>query len=341
MKPCCVGPLREAHHAHLVMERRGLSPARGTVGQTLSTHAGQPGHPVSHSPVSAAHLAQARSCFSEGEWLPAGCTGSSDGILRHRAPPHARAPVGSTQGIPPGPRRHWPPLVVRDGCSLLILHPRSELGEPHWAPVPHPHRGAPAPCLLLSVRGQKGTSCRSQVVGSTCPRLRGPGAHALLPLSGLWCSLFVFRGPDGGKGGRWGHPGSGGRKPACWAPGACQDLGLEQRLPRAQLVRFTWPTSASRLHPPCVARKRFSKRRGWRRLSSPSRGVRDLGVWRQAEPWVPTGLLSSGRLLERRKDRCFSRCALRNPRETPGPAGRGLWTHPRGQGSELRLPQTP
>ena len=339
MKPCCVGPLREAHHAHLVMERRGLSPARGTVGQTLSTHAGQPGHPVSHSPVSAAHLAQARSCFSEGEWLPAGCTGSSDGILRHRAPPHARAPVGSTQGIPPGPRRHWPPLVVRDGCSLLILHPRSELGEPHWAPVPHPHRGAPAPCLLLSVRGQKGTSCRSQVVGSTCPRLRGPGAHALLPLSGLWCSLFVFRGPDGGKGGRWGHPGSGGRKPACWAPGACQDLGLEQRLPRAQLVRFTWPTSASRLHPPMRGQEALLQASGVAPSlqSLPGRaGLGGLEAGRALGPhWAPELRAAAG---EEKGQMLFPLCP-QEPQRDAGAGGEGPVDSPKGTG--VGAPFTP
>lgn len=128
-------------------------------------------------------------------------------------------------------------------------------------------------------------------------------------------------------------------EPACWAPGACQDLGLEQRLPWAQPVRFTRPTSASRLHPPCVARKHFSKPWGWRRLSSPSGGVQDLGVWQQAGPWVPTGPLSSGRLLERKKDRCFSHCALRNPREMPGAGGEEPVDSPKGTG--VGAPFTP
>ena len=242
-------------------------------------------------------------------------------------------------GNPSRPRRHRPPLLVRDGCSLLVLRPRSEPGEPHWAPVPHPHRGARAPCLLLSVRGQKGTSCRSQVVGSTCPRLRRPGAHALLPLSGLRCSRHVFRGPDGGKGGRcapearWGgHPGSVG-------PGACL-LGARV-LSGPGSGAAAAAGSAGEVHPahvslqaapPMRGQEALLQASGWCRLSSPSGGVRDLGVWGQAGPRVPTGLLSSGRLLETRKDRCFSHCALRNPRETPGAGGEGPVDSPKGTG---------
>lgn len=68
---------------------------------------------------------------------------------------------------------------------MLFLHPCLELGEPHWAPVPHPHRGARAPCLLLSVWRQKGTSCQSQVVGSTCPRLPQSRRPRPTPLVGV------------------------------------------------------------------------------------------------------------------------------------------------------------
>lgn len=67
--------------------------------------------------------------------------------------------------------------------------------------------------------------------------------------------------------------------------------------------------------------------------------MQDFGVWQQAEPWVPTGLLSSGRLLEWEKDRCFSRYALRNPRKMPGASGEEPVDSP--EGTEVEAPFTP
>lgn len=66
-----------------------------------------------------------------------------------------------------------------------------------------------------------------------------------------------------------------------------------------------------------------------------------LWVWQQAEPQVPTGLLSSRRLLEWENDRCFPVMPSRNPRKMTGPAGRSLWTHSWGQGVGARYPRCP
>lgn len=209
------------------MERHGLSPARGTVGQTPSTHAGQPGHPVSHSPVSAARLAQARSCLSKGEWLPAHCTGSSDGILRHPAPPHAGAPVGNTQGIPPGPRRHRPPpgcqpsvgtgrpLLAGMGAVCSSFIPARSWGNPTGCPSLTPTEALESHASCLASRGKRGRPASPRSLGPHVPASQRPDAHVLLPSSGLWDSLHGFRGPDGGMGERcvpetrwWGPSGS-------------------------------------------------------------------------------------------------------------------------------------
>lgn len=67
--------------------------------------------------------------------------------------------------------------------------------------------------------------------------------------------------------------------------------------------------------------------------------MRDFGVWQQAKPQVPTGLLSSRRLLEWEKDGCFSCYALRNPRKMPGASGEEPVDSPEGTGVEA--PFTP
>lgn len=67
--------------------------------------------------------------------------------------------------------------------------------------------------------------------------------------------------------------------------------------------------------------------------------MRDFGVWQQAEPQVPTGLLSSRRLLEWENDRCFSCYALRNPRKMTGASGEEPVDSPVGTGVEA--PFTP
>lgn len=180
---------------------------------------------------------------------------------------HTGAAIGNMQGIPPCPL--WAraaPWSLGTGTVCSYFNPARSWGNSTWEPVPHPHRGARAPCLLFSIQDKKGRPASPRSSGPHVPASAGKAPTTCAPRLGYGDAATASVGQMAAR-----------RRGGVDAPtprlcGAGSLPARHQGLVRTRVwssgcrglseVRFTRPMSASRPHPPCLARKRFSKPRG-------------------------------------------------------------------------------